>query len=29
MIEDGFTVNERNVADAESDVAAWLEGLGY
>lgn len=29
VIEDGFTVSERNVADAEEDVRAWLNGLGY
>ena len=29
VIEDGFTVSERNVADAAGDVADWLEGLGY
>lgn len=27
VIEDGFTVSERNVADAEGDVAAWLDRL--
>ena len=29
VIEDGFTVNERDVAEAGEDVAAWLEELGY
>lgn len=29
VIEDGFTVSERNVADAAEDVAEWLNGLGY
>ena len=29
VIEDGFTVSERDVAEAAPDVAAWLEGLGY
>lgn len=29
VIEDGFTVSERTVADAAEDVAAWLDGLGY
>lgn len=29
VIEDGFTVSEKTVADAAGDVAAWLEGLGY
>lgn len=29
VIEDGFTVNERDVADAAGDVANWLKGLGY
>ena len=29
VIEDGFTVNERDVPDAEGDIADWLEGLGY
>ena len=29
VIEDGFTVSEQTVADAASDVAAWLEELGY
>lgn len=29
VIEDGFTVNERNVPDAAGDIADWLEGLGY
>ena len=29
VIEDGFTVNERDAAEAGEDVAAWLEELGY
>lgn len=29
VVEDGFTVSERNVADAAEDVAEWLTGLGY
>lgn len=29
VIEDGFTVSERDVADAAEDVAEWLAGLGY
>lgn len=29
VVEDGFTVSERSVADAEEDVQAWLSGLGY
>lgn len=29
VITDGFTVNERDVADASDDVADWLHGLGY
>lgn len=29
MIEDGFTVNERDVADSADDIAEWLSGLGY
>lgn len=29
IVEDGFTVSERSVADAEEDVQAWLSGLGY
>ena len=29
VIENGFTVNERDVADAAGDVAAWLDELGY
>lgn len=28
-MEDGFTVSERDVADAAEDVAEWLNGLGY
>lgn len=29
VIEDGFTVSEHDVADAEADVTDWLNGLGY
>lgn len=29
VIENGFTVSERDVADAAGDVAAWLDELGY
>lgn len=29
VIEDGFTVNERDVEDAGDDVNTWLEKLGY
>ena len=29
VIEDGFTVSERDVAGAQADVASWLEGLGF
>lgn len=29
VIEDGFTVSERSVADAAGDVADWLEQLKY
>ena len=29
VIEDGFTVSERSVAEAQADVAQWVEGLGY
>lgn len=29
VLEDGFTVNENDVADAQDDVAEWLEGLDY
>lgn len=29
VVEDGFTVSERNVADAAGDVAEWLDGLGF
>ncbi|HIR05586.1 MAG TPA: flavodoxin [Candidatus Copromonas faecavium] len=29
VIENGFTVSEQTVADADSDVAAWLEEIGY
>lgn len=29
VIEDGFTVSERDVVDAADDVADWLNGLGY
>lgn len=29
VITDGFTVSERDVAEAADDVAAWLEEIGY
>lgn len=29
VMEDGFTVSERSVADAAGDVAEWLNQLGY
>lgn len=29
VIEDGFTVSESSVAEAEGDVLTWLENLGY
>lgn len=29
VITDGFTVSERDVADAGEDIATWLRGLGY
>ncbi|MGM9537047.1 MAG: flavodoxin [Candidatus Onthomonas sp.] len=29
VIADGFTVSERDVADAAGDVAQWLDDLGY
>lgn len=29
VVTDGFTVSERNVAEAKDDVADWLRGLGY
>lgn len=29
VVEDGFTINEREVPDAADDVAEWLSGLGY
>ncbi|WP_349673218.1 flavodoxin [Lacrimispora sp.] len=29
VVEDGFTVSERTVADAAGDVASWLDELGY
>ena len=29
VVEDGFTVSERDVAEASEDVAEWLDGLGY
>ncbi|MGN0394560.1 MAG: flavodoxin [Coprococcus sp.] len=29
VIEDGFTVNERDVPNASSDVADWINSLGY
>ncbi len=29
VITDGFTVSEREVAEAAGDVGDWLRGLGY
>lgn len=29
VIENGFTVNEQAVMDADDDVSAWLKELGY
>ncbi|MDE6852744.1 MAG: flavodoxin [Lachnospiraceae bacterium] len=29
VITDGFTVNERDVPDAVSDIAEWIDKLGY
>ena len=29
MIEEGFAVNQDDVADCEPDLLTWLEGLGY
>lgn len=29
VLTDGFTVSERDVTDAASDVAEWLNGLGF
>lgn len=29
VIEDGFTVNERDVPDAAGDIADWLDEIGY
>lgn len=29
VITDGFTVNERDVADAGNDIAEWIDRLGY
>ena len=29
VIEDGFTVNERNVPDAAEDVTEWLNSLKF
>lgn len=29
VVGNGFTVSERDVADAAEDVADWLDGLGY
>ena len=29
VVADGFTVSEQNVAQAQADVTAWLEELGY
>lgn len=28
VIEDGFTVNERDVPDAAGDIASWVDSLG-
>nr|WP_294492902.1 flavodoxin [uncultured Mediterraneibacter sp.] len=29
VIEDGFTVNERDISDAAGDIADWINELGY
>lgn len=29
VVEDGFTVSENDVADAQADVTDWLRGLGF
>ena len=29
VIEDGFTVSEKNVADAGANVTEWLRNLGF
>lgn len=29
VVTDGITVNESDVADAQEDVASWLQGLGF
>lgn len=29
VIEDGFTVNERDVKNAQSDISIWLDSLGF
>lgn len=29
VIEDGFTINERDVPDAAGDIADWLDEIGY
>lgn len=29
VIENGFTINEREVPDAADDIAAWLDEIGY
>lgn len=29
VVTDGFTVSERNVAEAAADVDEWLNGLGF
>ena len=29
VIEDGFTINERDVPDAAEDIASWLDELGF
>lgn len=29
VVTDGFTVNEKDVPDAKSDIDTWLSGMGY
>lgn len=29
VVEDGFTINERDVPDAAGDVADWIEEIDY
>lgn len=29
VVTDGFTVNERDVPEAKSDIDSWLSGLGF